>query len=505
MFRLSDLLTHDNIIIQCHNNPDADAIASGFAVYTYLQQHSKSVRLIYSGFDKITKSNLKLMIERLQIPIEHIQNVESEPCLLVCVDCQYGESNVAEIKAKAIAIIDHHIEVNNQRDLAYCDIRPHLGSCSTVVWNLLENEGFNFSQNCNIATALYYGLFTDTIDFTTLSHPTDKDMRDALTEHCDLSLIKQLSQCKYTVSELEIAGVALLRNLNDTKKRYAIFKAEQCDPNILGVISDFAVQADTIDVCIVYNITTDGKAKLSVRSHTREVMASEFVEFLTRNVGGGGGHREKAGGTIIKSDIEKLNMNIEAFIEKRAAKYFSSYDSVYAKNHNLDLSGMAQYQKKILPRGFVVSTDVFASGTPILIRTLEGDSQVKSAPDLYLMIGIEGEVYPIKAEKFDLSYARCDLKPHVNSVTYTPTVKNENTGEVKQLLPFMNSCLPLGAGSPVYAVQLTKRTKVFNDWNPNGYMLGEVGDYIAVRVDDGNDVYIVKGFIFDLTYERVVK
>ena len=34
MFELKDLLQYDNIAVQCHDYPDADALASAFAVYT---------------------------------------------------------------------------------------------------------------------------------------------------------------------------------------------------------------------------------------------------------------------------------------------------------------------------------------------------------------------------------------------------------------------------------------------------------------------------------------
>ena len=33
--KLSDLLQFDNIIVQCHDNPDADALASGFGAVSY--------------------------------------------------------------------------------------------------------------------------------------------------------------------------------------------------------------------------------------------------------------------------------------------------------------------------------------------------------------------------------------------------------------------------------------------------------------------------------------
>lgn len=42
--RLSDLTRYHSITIQCHDNPDADAIASGYALYTYFKQIGKEVR-----------------------------------------------------------------------------------------------------------------------------------------------------------------------------------------------------------------------------------------------------------------------------------------------------------------------------------------------------------------------------------------------------------------------------------------------------------------------------
>ena len=59
--RLSDLEVYDPIMIQCHDNPDADAIASGYGLYCYFKSKGKSVRLVYSGSNKIHKSNLRLI------------------------------------------------------------------------------------------------------------------------------------------------------------------------------------------------------------------------------------------------------------------------------------------------------------------------------------------------------------------------------------------------------------------------------------------------------------
>ena len=105
--RLRELLKYDDIVVQCHDNPDADAIASGYAVYRYFKEQGKRVRLVYGGRYKIGKSNLVLLISELAIPIEYVETLE-RPKLLVTVDCQYGEGNVTRFEAEEIAVIDHH-------------------------------------------------------------------------------------------------------------------------------------------------------------------------------------------------------------------------------------------------------------------------------------------------------------------------------------------------------------------------------------------------------------
>ena len=501
MFRLSELLRYNDIVIQCHDNPDPDTISSAFGIYAYLTQHGRRAKIIYSGFEPIKKRNVLLMLEWLKIPIEHVKDAERFPKaeLLVCVDCQYGEGNITNIDAAAIAIIDHHLQVVEQDEFDLGTIQSQLGSCATLVWDLLRDEDFDFGANKDIPASLYYGLLTDTNNFSEISHPLDKDMRDSLQVYCDRGIVRRLSLCNLTLDELEIAGVALLRNRNDSPNRFALFRAEFCDPNILGFISDIALQVDTVDICVVYSIRDSG-AKVSVRSCSREVMASEYVEFLTRGVGSGGGHRDKAGGFIQKSEVDEMGLSIPEYMNRRTDEYFGSYDTVTASAHDLDTADMKRYTKKPIPKGFALSTDVFAENTPIMIRTLEGDSNIRASGDIYLMIGIQGEVYPIKADKFHSYYALCDRPVRIDADIYTPTVKNELTGEVKELVPYMKSCISTG-DAPIFARPLTRNTKVFTDWNPNGYMYGKPGDYLAVKCEDIHDVYIIQSNIFAGTYE----
>ena len=494
-FSLSSLLDYDDIVIQCHDAPDADAIASAYAIYTYLEANKKESKIIYSGKAEITKANLLEMVVALSIPIEHV--TEMPPIkTLVLVDCQYGESNVNKFAAETIFVIDHHTEV--ERRYTFGIVRSQLGSCSTLIWDLMKKSQFDVNKYPDVSTALYYGLFTDTNNLEEIAHPLDKDARDSLK--FDNNIVKMLRNNNLSLSELNIAGLALTQYKVDPNLRYAIFKAAPCDPNILGFISDLALQVSGIDVCVVYNELNDGY-KLSIRSCAREVMAHEFSAYLTGGVGSGGGHISKAGGFINKTKIDELNTDIDNFVEKRTQEYFESYDTIDSTDHNINIDDMRKYRKRNIPVGFVMSTDIFDEGVQMLIRTFEGDTEAEASKDVVLMIGILGEVYPATTEKFNRKYTLTDDVLD-SDFEYTPTVKNKETGDTMEIMPFAKSCVATG-DVHIYAAPVAKNTKVLTNWNAAGYMYGVPGDYLAIRSDDYNDVYIIRKDIFEKTYEPI--
>ena len=107
--RLSELEKFNDIVIQTHDNPDPDALASAYGLYMYFQDRNCNARIVYSGQTEIKKSNLVIMIKECKIPIEYIEaNTDLGDVLLITVDCQYGEGNVSFLKAAHTCIIDHH-------------------------------------------------------------------------------------------------------------------------------------------------------------------------------------------------------------------------------------------------------------------------------------------------------------------------------------------------------------------------------------------------------------
>lgn len=506
--RLSDLAEYEKITIQCHDNPDADALASGYGLYCYFKSIGREVRLVYSGANRIQKSNLCLLVEKLKLPIEYISVARGETVqiegLLITVDCQYGSGNVTGLSADNVAIIDHH---QLEKDaIPQSVINPNLGSCATLVWKLLREEGFDVDGDENLGTALYYGLYTDTNQFSELYNPVDMDMREAVT--VDKSLITLFRNSNLSLKELEIAGIALIRYSYNDDYEFAVIKAQPCDPNILGLISDFLLQVDAIKTCVVFNEVHDGY-KFSVRSCIREVNASELAGFLADGIGSGGGHYEKAGGFISLRRYEEKypTLHTEGYFNNRMTQYFDSFELIYAENYEVDLSTMKKYVKRKIPVAYVKADEILPVGTPITIRTLEGDIDMTVEEDLYILIGIKGEVYPNRRKKFLDTYSLLDDSydrgTYIHKTEYEPVIKNRLDGRDMLLSDYAHGCIPTGEVH-IYARPLEKGVKVFTAWDKNKYMLGKPGDYLAVRCDDLHDIYVVERDIFARSYDETI-
>lgn len=497
---LNELDKYDIITIQAHDNPDADAIAAGYALYVYFRTKGKKVTLIYSGRYRIQKTNLRLMIDKLEIPIEYreIQAGHIDG-LLITVDCQYGAGNVYPFTADAIAVIDHHQKEIHTNNLVSWEIASNLGSCSTLVWRMLLDEQFPVNDDIRLGTALYYGLYRDTNQLSEICYPLDMDMRDSVKY--DKYIIQHLRNSNMSLKELEIAGVAMIRYIYNDRFHYAIIQAQPCDPNLLGLISDFLIQVDELTTCVVFNQLEDGY-KFSVRSCVKEVRASELAQFLAADVGSGGGHVEKAGGFIYRRKYEEkfAGIHSEEYFSKRMNEYFESFDILDADKIDLDTSDMQCYYIKPLVIGYAEAGALIPIGTKGVIRTLEGDIELEASRDMIILINDDGKVKVISGCEFRDNYKvigqSCNMNPE-----YTPRLRNLENGDILDLMTYMKSCTYKDR-IHVYAKQLEHGIKVFSQ-NSESYMVGRTGDYLVVTCDNPQDIYMVEKDTFDKNYQEI--
>lgn len=483
--KLSDLLQFDNIIVQCHDNPDADALASGFGVYEYLRMNGKSPRLVYGGRNIIHKSNLVLMVDSLGIPIEHVDFLDN-PQLLVTVDCQYGGGNVTFFKAENVAVIDHH-RVSGELP-AMNRVMSYMGSCATIVWDMLREEGVEINRN--LATALYYGLYTDTGEFTEITHSLDRDLRDYIEEY-----------------------------------RLAIVKAGACDPNVLGIISDFVLEVDAIDICMVFSVIKNG-VKLSFRSCIKEVSASEMAQEVCRDIGSGGGHYYKAGGFIpMDLLIDSYNVYckekdvtprfqyssdgthkrpsdsaIKSLLEERIFDYLNDTKIIYGEDFDTSGFKKVDYKKRPIPMGCIIAKDILPVGCCMGVRTAKGDISTPVSEDTVVIIGEDGSVRILNLDRLNKSFRIYkDWRFTVKQTDYVPKFKNKDTETIVDGMAHARVCIPVEEDFS-RAFVLKHKVKLFKNKDDSSYISGRPGDIMVLPNDDRNEVYMISKTEFEKTH-----
>lgn len=498
---LARLLSFDNIAIQCCDDPSDDSLAAGFALYEYFREKGKPVKLFYSGKERIQKKTPLEMVRLLKIPIVYEEKPEEIEGLLILVACQYDTGRATKVLAKNIAVIDNCVEEATPPILH--EIKPTLGSCSTLVWSMLNDVGFNMSVG--VTTALYYGLYKATNNFTEIRHPLDRDLKDA--SNLQRNTLDVLKDTNFSLFDLQQTSSALQNIQYDQDKRLAVIPVRPYLPDLLGLVSDFAIQADEIDVVVAY-CEIAGGYKYSIHSTVRECDAAELAHYLNGdNLGAGGGDAEHAGGFIsLQNYIEKYpQLPISDYIARKLQQYVNTYTVVDVIDPD-DLSKIVglpyrSYRKLPTTIGYVPCHEITDKKVKLDIRMLEGDISIVAHRSTYLMIGMAGEVYPIEQRRFTSTYTVQPELAFVANFEYSPMVYNTVTGEHFPLMQLAKTCQ--SKENIVKACQLTQPIKLFTKWDEDRYVAGEKGDWLVRRSDDPADVYIITEPMFLKLYERV--
>lgn len=324
---LKKIKNFSHVCIQCHDIPDSDTIGAAFGVYKFLTNCGVKVDMVYTGDEPIRRYNLKLLLSSCHIPLKYVHSLPAETDLLLVVDGQYGNGNITALeKAPAavtpqIAIIDHHIQL--VPDNEWYLIKSDYQSCSTIVWELLKEEGYPLFEDKELCTALLYGLYIDTSMFTSLYTEIDTAMKQELSKHTT-NLFNQLSKSNMSVGEMMIATDAMHNHYLDIEKRFVIISALKCEQPVLGIIGDFMIQVDMVDICVTYT-KKDDRYQFSVRSCNKKYPADKIASCISDKIGSGGGHISKSGGIIFAKQFQDIygEINIWDFIEKRLSEITS--------------------------------------------------------------------------------------------------------------------------------------------------------------------------------------
>jgi len=285
------------VLILTHDNPDPDALASGKALATLLSRawHIPS-RLAYSG--TVARADNRSVLKHLTPEWEHqdLLNDLDRYSAVALVDTQPGAGNnrLPSIFVPHIAIDHHHPIRETIGTVKYTDIQPEVGSTVTLLYEYLEMAEIDIDPV--LATAMFYGLKTDTRGLSRGASPADESAYIKLLSHLDHKLLVSVEFAgldrDYFRALNQGLGVAWLFGRAIVARLGKLKWPDQC-----AEIADVLIRFEDAHAVLCQG-EHDGILNLSMRTKFMEEDAGQLVQRVVVSPGKAGGHGSMAGGQV---------------------------------------------------------------------------------------------------------------------------------------------------------------------------------------------------------------
>lgn len=302
--KLIELCKGKRVYIQTHNFPDPDAISSVYGLQRLFEYFGIESILCYDGkIDKLSSRKLTEIIGMEIFSYEQVLEEMKEEDYIICVDSQKGAGNITDFIGDEVACIDHH-PIFVKTEYHYQDIRL-TGSCATLIAEYFKKLDVPMDEKT--ASALLYGLRMDTLQFSRGLTELDVEMFGYLYKRANEDLLDRLIRNNMEFDDLKAYGAAIENILLYGRVGFAMIPFD-CPDALIGIVSDFILDLDNVDVAIIYAKREDG-IKFSVRSEVPEVHAGELTSKAMKQFqSNGGGHACMAGGLIRKEQEHLLGI-----------------------------------------------------------------------------------------------------------------------------------------------------------------------------------------------------
>ena len=289
------------VLIVTHTNPDPDSIASAYALRHLFSSWGINSMLVYGGI--IGRAENKAMINRLRIPIRSMQTINPFNFTVVAmVDVQPFSGNASLPPSLVPSIvIDHHParKVSRLKEIPFVDVRSNYGSTSTILAEYLMEEGIELNRK--LATALYYGIMSDTRDLGRNANEVDVGISAHLYPKVLVKTLSQIEHPRLPREYFRILQEALERTMWYPSKGVLISDLGSIvDPDMVPIIADFLIRTDGVRWILALG-EREHEAFFSLRTTGHQQgSADRMARNLIKGIGGGsaGGHENIAGGRV---------------------------------------------------------------------------------------------------------------------------------------------------------------------------------------------------------------
>jgi nanoRNase/pAp phosphatase (c-di-AMP/oligoRNAs hydrolase) len=292
---------------------DPDSMASAMVLKRIFWRKAKKVLVFH--INTIKRADNLSLIKLLKINQQHIRNLKrSEITKWAVVDSQ--PSHHEDFKTINFDIIIDHHPITESSKAQFMDIREQYGANSTIMTEYLKAARIRPSPG--LASALFYGIKTDTDNFVRASLPNDINAFRYLYKYTNLNIIKKIESSEMTKKTLVSYRYAMERYI--LLKDMAYVHMDSVDnPDVLVIIADFFMRLAEVTWSFVSGIYAD-KVVIVARNAGVKGDAGKKVQKIFGGLGGSaGGHRSAARAEIPLSNIlpkEKKPDELKNIIER---------------------------------------------------------------------------------------------------------------------------------------------------------------------------------------------
>ena len=282
-------------LVQTHNNPDPDSLACALALRHVIHRETAEDTVIAFG-GVVGRAENRAMVRQLAIPLTQASLVDySRYDFIAICDTQPG-TNYSSLPDGCVptVVIDHHALRPESKQSQVAIVEPRYGATSSLVAEMLLAKGVPIPTD--VATALYYGMKSETQDLARDATEIDVEVYGELAKLMDRRVLARIELGRvpreYFTDVLTVLSTAVVRGRVVTAD-LGVLRV----PDMVPEMADFLLRMETIRwTCVMGEY--EGALYVSVRTTDPDANAGDAIRKAIAGMGSAGGHASMGGGQI---------------------------------------------------------------------------------------------------------------------------------------------------------------------------------------------------------------